>query len=148
MKKRLGEMLRKIAPAASPWQPAGAPYPALAQLDVKPLKGQAGIYALWHLGVRPRWLRVGGAADLGAALTRAKDAADLRAAEAHGGVYAAWAPLAVGDIPAVLGTLAAALRPVLQDLVLAGEIAAGKPGPDFPLPPGTRMPAPVKTRDG
>ncbi len=142
MKIGLSGLLRGLAPAASPWKPAGQPYPSLQTFDVKTLAGQAGVYAAWHLGVRPRWLRVGGAADLGAALTKLRALPEVQAAITHDGVYFAWAT-GVADIPTALASLNAALQPYLHSLDLAGEIkAAAKVDKAFPLPPGSQSPVP------
>jgi hypothetical protein len=117
----------------------GDPYPRLATLDAKGVAGQAGVYAVWHLGVRPRWLRVGGGADLGLLIPSLQHHPDLRAMEIHGGVFVAWAAVQVAEIPGAVASLAAQVAPVLQGPVLAGEVAPGAlPVSPFPLPPGTR----------
>lgn len=143
MKTRLGGFLSGFATEVSPWRPRGQPYPALQSFDLKPVTGQSGLYAIWHLGVRPRWLRFGGAADLGAALTRVRALPEVEAAVAHDGVYLAWTPLPVAEIPAALASLNTMLRPYLYALDVAGEIkAAARPGAAFPLPPGSQSPVP------
>ena len=143
MKTRLGGFLSGFATASSPWRPRGQAYPALQAFDLKNVAGQSGVYAVWHLGVRPRWLRFGGAADLGVALSRLRALPQIEAEIVHDGVYLAWAPMAVADIPAALSSLNAALRPYLQTLDLPGEIkAVAKADTAFPLPPGTQSPVP------
>lgn len=136
MKRKVG--LADIFKAAtalvtSPWRPVDARYPALTGFDAGALAGQSGVLALWHLGVRPAWLRVVGGPDLAVLVRAAQADAEIRTAEAHGGVYLAWAPLAV---PAVAGAAAS----------LAVQLGLGKSSPPegaapFPLPPGTRVPA-------
>ena len=120
---------------ASPWRPLHAQYPALAPFDAGTLAGQSGVVALWHLGVRPRWLKVMGGADLAALVRAAQADVDIRNAEVHGGVYLAWAPLAA---PATTGAVAS----------LTLQLGLGKAVPPegaapFPLPPGTRVPAKI-----
>ena len=142
MKTRLGGFLSGFASQISPWRPRGQPYPALQAFDLKPVAGQSGLYAVWHLGVRPRWLRVGGAAELAAALTRLRSLPEIEAAIAHDGVYLAWTPLPVGEIPAALASLNATLRPHLQALDLGEIKPAAKADRAFPLPPGSQSPVP------
>ena len=143
MKTRLGGFLSGFATSVSPWRPRGQAYPTLQAFDLKRVAGQSGLYAVWHLGVRPRWLRFGGAADLGAALTRVRVLPEVEDAVAHDGVYLAWALLPVGEIPAALASLNTMLRPYLYALDLAGEIkAAARAEAAFPLPPGTQSSVP------
>jgi hypothetical protein len=135
MKKVVLSKLIKAATAAvtPPWRPLNAQYPALAGFDAASVGGQSGVIAVWHLGVRPAWLRIAGGADLSALVRAAQADGDLRAAEAHGGVYLAWAPVAP---PAVAGAVAS----------LTVQLGLGKAAPPdgtapFPLPPGSRVPA-------
>lgn len=133
-----GALRRAAGTPASPWQPQ-PPYLALRDVDPRPLAGQAGVVAVWHLGVRPRWLRIAGGTDLAVLVGALQAQAALRTARAHGGVYLAWAVLEPAVIAAATASLVAQLRPALQTPVLAGELVAGAlPPTPFPLPPGTR----------
>ncbi len=135
MKKVVLSKLIKAATAAvtPPWRPLNAQYPALAGFDAASVAGQSGVIAVWHLGVRPAWLRVAGGADVSALVRAAQADGEIRTAEAHGGVYLAWAPMA---LPAVAGAVAS----------LTAQLELGKASPPegaapFPLPPGSRVPA-------
>ena len=124
---------------ATPWLPKDARYPRLLAWDAKTAGavGQSGLYACWHLGVRPRWLRVGGAGDLTLAIMQLQKRAEIVRHEANGGVFIAWAVLPVAQQAAAVGYLAEHLKPVCQTLALAGEMAPILPGVAFPFPPGT-----------
>ncbi len=118
---------------APQWRPVDARYPALTGFDVGALAGQSGVLALWHLGVRPAWLRVAGGPDLAVLVRVAQADAVIRAAEAHGGVYLAWAPLAAPAVPNAVASLTVQLG--------LGKASPPEGAPPFPLPPGTRVPA-------
>jgi len=124
--------------ATGPWTTA-LPYPRLLTLDCAAagLVRQAGVYACWHLGVRPRWLRVGGGADVAALLQRLQRHELIAACEAHGGVFVAWALMQPAAIAPAVGSLMAQLTPALQDIVIEGDVTPSVDGPVFPLPPDT-----------
>jgi len=133
--------------SASLWHPQDVPYPRLLQLDLRARgPGQrAGVYLVWHLGVRPRWLRAGGAANLDAALRALTRRPEIASSDANGGVFVAWAFLTLEQIPAAVGSLAARLRPALQRLVQRDEMGAGATSDVFPLPPGSGPAVPPAT---
>jgi hypothetical protein len=139
-----GRALRFIGGRAetSPWLPKDAAYPALAALDVARagLQRQAGLYACWHLGVRPRWIRVGGHADLAVGLAQLQQRREIAGFDIHGGVYVAWAPVPRAALAGAVAFLAGQLAPLLQGLTIAGEVAPAATATAFPLPPGTRTP--------
>ena len=135
MKKVGLSTLIKAATAAvtQPWRPSNAQYPALAGFDAGAMAGQSGVVALWHLGVRPAWLRVVGGADLAVLVRAAQADLEIRAAEAHGGVYVAWALLVPPAVPAAVASLTLQLG--------LGKALPPEGAAPFPLPPGTRVPA-------
>jgi hypothetical protein len=133
---RMSKIISRPQRQVRPW--SAAPYPRLLTLDpaASGLARQSGVYACWHLGVRPRWLRVGGGADLGA-LLRCLQMHDLIAAcEANGGVFVAWALLPPHDIASAAGALAEQLGPAFQHIAIEGEMMPSTGG-FFPLPPDT-----------
>ncbi len=131
----------KGKPAPDVWHPGEGAYPSL--FDLAPhaavLKAKSGVFALWHLGVRPQWLRVGAAGDLALCLKAAAEALKESPFRGNGGLHAAWVFMPAVRCPGVVMHLRTRLRPVLQDFPLPGEAAwAGTPAPvQFPLPPGT-----------
>jgi hypothetical protein len=130
--------------APGPWLPHDTPYPRVLGLDVAAvgLMGQPGLYACWHLGVRPRWVRVGAATDLGAAVVRLQKQHAIVRTDANGGLFMTWALLPVERLAGTVGFLAEHLRPMLQFLAIDGEIIPTSSGASFPLPPGTGPHAP------
>ena len=95
----------------SPWRPAG-PYPALFS-DVVVEEGP-GVFALWHLGVRPQWVYIGGATDLSAAIEAARQDPDLLAYDQNGGVFMAWASADPVTQPGAVLFLRSRLLPAIE----------------------------------
>jgi hypothetical protein len=144
----LGKTLKSLAAKLvaqqtplSPWRPVGAVYPALQSLEpaAHGLMATPGLIAIWHLGVRPQWLRVAAVTNLEVALKAAGQVTAITSYKPNGGVYVAWALTAM---PAGLGHavfLMGRFQPVLQGQALPTEIPVGentKPM-EFPFPPGT-----------
>jgi len=142
--KRLKSLVKQLTepPAAkSPWRPSDKPYPLLSEVDpaAAGLVGVPGIAAIWHLGVRPQWLRVVAARDLAAAIRSAAQNPAIISYKPNGGVYVAWAPLPLPALHGHVQHLTAILKPLLQTARLTSEVDQPpdtKPL-DFPLPPGT-----------
>lgn len=127
------------ASPSGPWQPVGQPYPLLATFDPTSLVGVPGLLAIWHLGVRPQWLKVAAVTDLAAALRSAALMPDIISYRPNGGVYVAWALLKEASTLAYAKHLTTTLLPLLQATVLISEVAWPDElkALDFPLPPGT-----------
>ena len=122
----------------SPWHPQG-PYPALFS-DMTP-EPVSGVFAFWHLGVRPQWVFVGGAGDLSAAAEAARQDPDLLAYDQNGGVYMAWVPLEMDVVPGVIFHLRGELLPAISDSPLEalcavpeGTLPLSFPAPEERLP--------------
>ena len=149
-KKRLARWFQDLGSRDETWQPRGAPYPRLLapDLPMPTLNGVGGVYAIWHLGVRPQWLRVRAAADIGAALSAAKTFAPILAFQPNGGLYAAWMTAAPEKSAGLARGLIAQLRPVLQNPLLAGDIDAPKNVAAIPCPPppGSEQPSKITGR--
>ena len=95
--------------------------------------------AIWHLGVRPQWLKVAAASNLQVAIRSAAQAESVLFFRPNGGVYLAWALCPAPGLIGNAGFLTEKLKPALQAVRLASEIdvpAEVKPLA-FPLPPGT-----------
>ena len=145
MKKALSHLIRGVRAKTTStdfWLPSGRPYPNIAAFDpaAENLVGKSGVYVLWHLGVRPQWLRVGVSANLGATLT-------VRAQEpwviAHGnnrGVYIVWALMPLEQSMGMARFLVDKLQPAFQDGDYLDEYVIDPAVAPVPcvLPPGTR----------
>ncbi len=139
----LGKLLRGIAATSqtSPvqWQPVGTPYPRLLGFNATMLDGKSGLYAIWHLGVRPQWLRVGHAGDLGTATRQLMEASWVKAHEANAGIFLAWAFVPLTQGMGFARDLAERLKPTFQSVSFPGDVALdeGVARASCPLPPGT-----------
>jgi hypothetical protein len=130
---------RDKAPAVI-WQPEGAKYPRLLQFDPSALAGRSGLYLLWHLGVRPQWLRAGYSADLGEAAKLLAKTPQIMAFGANDGPFLSWSFCAADGAAGAVNFLAGRLKPALQDQMLACDRAmdpAVAPAP-CELPAGTK----------
>lgn len=120
------------------WRPTENGYPRLLQVDPNDLAGRSGLYLLWHLGVRPQWLRVGFASDLGTAIRLLAETPAIASFEAHDGPFVSWSFCSAEDAPGFVNFLVAYLQPVTQAEVLACDAvldSAAAPKP-CPLPAG------------
>lgn len=88
----------------------------LAEIDVDAaaLRGQGGVFVLWHGGIRPRWVNVGATDDLGAALAASAQDTDVRGFEVHGGLFATWCLLPAEDRAGVEAYLRSLMCPILH----------------------------------
>lgn len=122
------------------WQPEGASYPRLMSFDAGLLAGRAGVYLLWHLGVRPQWLRVGFTKDLGAAAAHLTKTPELADFIPHDGPFLSWSFCLPETAPGFVNFLTRRLHPVLQDLVLTCDMLIDPAAPPIPcpLPAGTK----------
>lgn len=123
-----------------PWLPSDQPYPPLLALDFAAAGARDGLYAVWHLGVRPQWLRVGAAADLGAALGALARMPWIVGHGNNGGIFVAWAYPPKADHAGIVRFLAETLKPAYQHENFAPDLAFPSEAVPhiFPLPPGTR----------
>lgn len=66
-------------------------------LDLDPeelnLSGVAGVYLIWHSGVRPEWVYVGHTKDMAASFHSAGKNSEITFYEQNGGLQVAWAPV-------------------------------------------------------
>lgn len=121
------------------WLPADQNYPPLLALGAA-APAKDGVYAIWHLGVRPQWLRIGATANLAAALTALARLPWSLVHQSNGGIFVAWAHPPKEHQAGITRFLAETLKPAFQDMNFALDMAFSPeivPLP-FPLPPGTR----------
>ena len=137
--KSLVDKFRTTDAAASPWFPRDAPYPLLVTFDPVMVQPVAGIAAVWHLGVRPQWLKIAAAANLQVLIRSAAQNAAIISYRPNGGVYLAWAPLPANQMHGAAAHLIGRLKPALQTVRLHGEvdIPADAKHATIPDPPGT-----------
>ena len=149
MTEKARGFLKRIAGAVVPpqgpdapvvWQPAAGRYPRLLSYEARALSGRAGLYLLWHLGVRPQWLRAGYSNDLGAAVALLAGDPEIAAFAAHDGPFFAWCMCPPARAPGLINDLIHRLHPVLQDRVFPCDAALLPKAPmvPCPLPAGTR----------
>ena len=123
------------------WRPDDQIYPRLSEFDAVAagLDGQGGVYAIWHLGVRPQWLRAGASDNLSKTFEMLTALEEVAAYDRNRGVFVAWAPLLSEQWAGVVKSLTERLAPALQALSLESEFSAGEDAApvDCPLPPGT-----------
>ena len=140
--KLMSGMLAGKDPAPPMWLPVDRPYPRLMGLHPEPcgLLGREGLYAVWHLGVRPQWLRVGAAANLGAALPQLAQMSWVAAHKDNHGVFVAWAFAPENQIAGLVRYLGETLSPAYQREPFAGDRALDPTVLSIacPLPPGTQ----------
>jgi len=122
------------------WQPATGHYPRLLSFEARVLSGRPGLYLLWHLGVRPQWLRAGFSNDLGAAVAQLAGDPELAAFAAHDGPFLAWSFCPPALAPGLVKDLIDRLHPVLQDRVFSCDRALPPEATVLPcpLPGGTK----------
>ena len=142
LSKLVGGLLAKDAVPVNPWHPERKPYPRLLDLNAatEGLNGQRGIYAVWHLGVRPQWLRVGAAASLGAALNGLARQPWVAQHHNNAGVFVAWAFVAPEQCAGTVRYLAEKLKPAFQAEAYDGDLPVDPVATliSIMLPPGTR----------
>jgi len=122
------------------WRPAGGIYPRLLHFDFHALTGVAGLYLLWHLGVRPQWLRAGYSTDLGAAVRLLAATPPLVDFAPHDGPFLSWSYCHAEGAPGLVNFLTEHLKPALQHHALACDLAVDPavPAVPCPLPAGTK----------
>jgi hypothetical protein len=135
--KLVGGIL-KAAPAGVRWQPDEKPYPRLIDFNADALNRRHGLYAVWHLGVRPQWLRVGATADLGGLLTSLKIMPWITLHEYNAGVFVAWTFAPPTEAAGMARFLAEKLTPAFQMESCMNDLPLDVPPVAVPLPPGTQ----------
>jgi len=123
------------------WHPASQVYPQLTELDLssESFSEKGGIFAAWHLGVRPQWLKVSVSQNLAETLATLAGHKDVITYDQNRGVFIAWAYSSPENWAGQTKYLAHLLEPALQKLTFAAEVdvAEGTKPLECVLPPGT-----------
>jgi hypothetical protein len=148
MTGKASDVFKRIAGAFSgrekdtdaPWEWDNGRYPRLLSFDPARLGGRSGIYVLWHLGVRPQWLRVGYASDLGATTAALAVTPSIMAYSVHDGPFFSWRFCRPEDAAGMVKFLAGRLNPVLQSEGLTCDAQFDPTAVPVPcdLPSGTK----------
>lgn len=137
---KLKSLVKQFTAPPNPWRPDHQPYPILATFEPVGLKGVSGLLAVWHLGVRPQWLKVAAVADLASGILSAAKAPAIVSYAPNGGVYVAWAPLPkTAPLAGHAAHLTQVLSPLLQATPLETELTVVSEAQpvEISLPPGT-----------
>lgn len=150
MKKKISGWVKELTgaakgPEAPLWQPASELYPRLIDFDAAAMDliAVSGMAIVWHLGIRPQWLRVIASCDLAASVAAAKVAPAILGFQPNGGLYVAWARAPVPRATGLAAHLVAIVRPMFVGPLFPGEVAVSRDTPpiDCPLPPGSEQAA-------
>jgi hypothetical protein len=140
--KALGRAFASVGPKDEVfWQPRSQEYPRLTEFDpgAEGLGDSGGVFAIWHLGVRPQWLKVGVSKNLAETFDALAEQDEVVVYDRNRGVFAAWACSSPEQWAGQVKFMTQRLEPALQHLNIAAElsIAEGTALCECPLPPGT-----------
>lgn len=100
------------------------------------LRGEGGVYVIWHGGLKPDWLYVGFSSDLGRQIDPLIDDPRFEDYAARGGVYVTWALVKEEFRHGIVRYLTEALTPEI-DNPAAGPLCDG---PDRVVPIAVYLP--------
>ena len=83
--------------------------------DALGLRGQGGVYVLWHGGLKPTWVYAGESTSLGRALTEIADNKDIIHYRARGGLFVTWAVASEELRRGILLYLTRAMKPLVTN---------------------------------
>ena len=109
----------------------------LIKINKKTLKGQSGVYVIWHAGTEPKWVYSGHTNDLAAAFENAIADKKIMNYENQGGLYASWSLIRKEYQPGVVRYMIEKLNPLIKNHL--APISSVTPIAVFP--PGARGPA-------
>lgn len=140
--KVLGRAFASVVPKDEVfWHPRSQAYPRLTELDpaAEGLGESGGVFAIWHLGVRPQWLKVGVSKNLADTFAALTEHNDVLAYDRNRGVFAAWAFSSSELWAGQAKFLMHRLEPALQHLSAAAELPVVEDTVpcECPLLPGT-----------
>jgi hypothetical protein len=123
------------------WRPASQTYPRLTELDLSSVNfnEKGGVFAAWHLGVRPQWLKVGTSQNFAETFAALAAHDDVVAFDRNRGVFIAWAYSLPKSWAGQTKFLSDMLVPALQNLTFAAEMNVPEDtgSSECMLPPGT-----------
>lgn len=128
----------KSAPVDPHWaRDAKGRFFRLMRLDTDQagLPGKGGVFVIWHQGVKPQWVYVGAANNLGAAVDACLDNEEITGYETNGGLYVTWCLIKPDFQPRVQRYLINRLGPLVDDP--KGPPKGTDPVPVFPPSLGT-----------
>lgn len=109
-----------MAIAAEPRDPNWAKTPSgkyfrLSRLDPseRAFKGVPAVFVVWHSGVRPQWVYVGGTTNLAASLEKVLGNDEIMQYEVNGGLFITWSAVRDKMQPGVIGYLNSVLDPLV-----------------------------------
>ncbi len=107
-------------PTGPPQDPKWARSPAghfyrLIKIKPEALKGQSGVYVVWHAGIKPEWVFVGHDDDLESAFENIIANKEIMDLEIRGGLYASWAIIRREFQAGVVRYLIDNLKPLVQN---------------------------------
>ena len=111
-------------------------YRRLTHLDLDDggLKGALAVFVIWHSGVRPQWVYVGGTTDLAASLEMVLGNDEIMQYEVNGDLFITWSGIRDKMQPGVIHYLNSVLNPLV-----AGSERPGKKVTPVPvLIPGNK----------
>ncbi len=117
-----GGKKRNRAPLAEPFDPKwkhgeGGRFPKFLDLDPEAagLSKKAGVFAIWHTGVKPEWVFVGASADLAARFFELGDDKDILEYRNRGNLYCSWCFILPDFQQGAVLYLTQALKPVVAN---------------------------------
>ena len=89
----------------------------LSHLDTtaEGLNGKAGVYVIWHSGVKPGWVYVGRSDNLATAIDAATDDGDIMSYEINGGLFVTWSPVLNNRQNGVVRFLTDTMKPKIEN---------------------------------
>ncbi len=94
----------------------------LVRLDpeAEELSRVGGVYAIWHSGVRPKWVFVGCTEDLADSFHHVGRNRDIMGFEINGGLYVSWCLIREEYRDGVVRYLQDTLKPLVDNVAVAG----------------------------
>jgi hypothetical protein len=95
----------------------GGRFPKFLDLDPEAagLKGKAGVFAIWHTGIKPEWVYVGATNDLAARFFELGDDKAILQYRERGNLYCSWCFILPAYQAGSVLYLTMALRPVVDN---------------------------------
>ena len=98
------------------------------------LAGLGGVIVVFHKGVKPGWVYVGAARDLGQAVETLQYHTEVSQYEGRGGLFATWAFIKPEKRAGVVAYLRGAMKPMVEDAALDAELGGAPAERAPPIP--------------